>query len=334
MGTGGDSHSTFNISTTASIIASPLLVTAKHGNRAQSSLSGSADVLNAIAPVPPKLSAVTADNLAQIYTQTNYAFLFAPNFHPGMRHAASVRKELGIRTIFNLLGPLANPVDWAIEARVVGVAYQELGPVFAAALRFSGVRKALVVCGSEDLDEISCASPTNCWMLSESGEQETSDLQIGMQNNDNNQYHNDAYETSSRTSVRIETFQLSPSDFGLPAHPLSDVGGGKLPHENASKLMQILRNDPPSPAPTPTTASRTTENPILDFVLMNTAALLVISGVCEDDAPSMGPEGLIIKERGPGGQRWKEGVRKARWCIESGKALEQLQTFIEATNSV
>ena len=141
VGTGGDAHATFNISTTASIIASPLLLTAKHGNKAQTSMSGSADVLSAIAPRPPKIEAVRAENLVGLYEKTNYAFLFAPNFHPGMRHAATVRRELGLRTIFNLMGPLANPVDEFIEARVVGVAYQALGPVFAEALRLSGCRK-------------------------------------------------------------------------------------------------------------------------------------------------------------------------------------------------
>ncbi|KAK2809448.1 hypothetical protein FQN49_008615, partial [Arthroderma sp. PD_2] len=167
VGTGGDHHSTFNISTTSSIVASPFLMTAKHGNRAQTSFSGSADVLMHIAPTPPKISAVNSGNLAKVLEQTNYAFLFAPVFHPGMMYANPVRKGLGLRTIFNLMGPLANPVDWAIEARVVGVAYQALGPVFADALRLSGVTKAMVVCGEEDLDEISCAGKTNVWRIVE-----------------------------------------------------------------------------------------------------------------------------------------------------------------------
>ncbi|PTU18376.1 hypothetical protein P175DRAFT_0560271 [Aspergillus ochraceoroseus IBT 24754] len=314
VGTGGDSHSTFNISTTSSILASPLLMTAKHGNRAQTSFSGSADVLNAISPVPPKISAVTAQNLHEVYAATNYAFLFAPNFHYGMMYADNVRRNLGLRTIFNLMGPLANPVDWAIEARVVGVAYQALGPVFVEALRQNGCKKALVVCGMEDLDEISCAGKTNCWQLSEIPNPEYTEGEDS----------NDDEERVPRTIAKLESFQLEPADFGLPVYPLTAVYGRKMPKENAAKLMSILRNELPR------------DDPILSFVLMNVAALLVTSGVCESDTSNMGPgdDGQVITERGPGGGRWKEGVRRARWTIESGAALKCLEGFIEVTNKL
>jgi len=290
---------------------------AKHGNRAQTSFSGSADVLNAIVPVAPKIAALNASNITKVYEKTNYAFLFAPNFHPGMMYADPVRRGLGMRTIFNLMGPLANPIDWALEARVVGVAYQSLGPVFVEALRLNGSKKALVVCGQEDMDEISCAGPTNCWRLSE--------------------YPNPAYEgpavsdddemsddEAKPTLVKMDTFQLHPSDFGLPTHPLSAVFGRKMPKENAAKLMSILRNELPQ------------DDPILGFVLMNVAALLVTSGVCEAETSAMGPgdDGKVITERGPGGGRWKEGLRRARWAVESGEALKSLEGFIEATNKL
>jgi len=122
--------------------------------------------------------------------------------------------------------------------------------------------------------------------------------------------------------VRLERFQLQPSDFGLQSHPLSEVYGGKGPRENAAKLMSILRNELPR------------DDPVLNFVLMNAAALLVTSGVCEADASDMGPEDSreVIQERGPGGGRWKEGVRRARWAIESGEALRNLEGFIDITN--
>jgi anthranilate phosphoribosyltransferase len=255
-----------------------------------------------------------------VYESTNYAFLFAPNFHPGMKHAASVRRDLGIRTIFNLLGPLANPVDWAIEARVVGVAYQELGPVFAEALSLSGAMKALVVCGAEDLDEISCAGPTNCWMLRGVDNPDFEGVAAeGEGDGGDSTTSEDNDEAPPRRICQLETFQLSPADFGLPVHPLSDVFGGKLPRENAAKLMSILKNE------------LERDDPILDFVLMNTAALLVVSGVCEADECATGE---VIRERGPGDQRWKEGVRRARWCVESGQALQQLERFIEVTNAM
>lgn len=313
VGTGGDSHSTFNISTTASIIASPLLKMAKHGNRAQTSMSGSADVLNAIPPRPPKIESLTAELLPDAYEHTNYTFLYAPNFHPGMKYAATVRRELGLRTIFNLMGPLANPVEAHIEARIVGVAYQELGPVFAEALQLSGASKAMVVCGQEDLDEISCAGKTNCWLLREMenpdyrGDQEDQD--VGEDDSDD--------EAPPKYISKLETFELEPASFGLPTNPLSQVGGGGLPKQNAAVLMSILRNQRPA------------DDPILQFVLMNVAALLVVSGICDADTCESGE---VIKERGPAGGRWKEGVRKARWCIESGRALEEFEKFIEFTN--
>lgn len=290
-------------------------MTAKHGNRAQTSFSGSADVLQSIVPIAPNIDAVNAENLHKVYEKTNYAFLFAPNFHPGMMHANPVRRGLGLRTIFNLMGPLANPVDWALEARVVGVAYQSLGPVFAEALRQTGAKKALVVCGQEDMDEISCAGPTNCWRLSEYPNP-------AYKASDDGDDSSDEEDQNPRTLVKLDTFQLQPSDFGLPSHPLSSVYGRKMPKDNAAKLMSILRNELPR------------DDPILEFVFMNVAALLVISGVCEADTSNMGPgdDGKVITERGPGGGRWKEGVRRARWAIESGESLKCLEQFIEVSN--
>ncbi|KIX94420.1 uncharacterized protein Z520_09806 [Fonsecaea multimorphosa CBS 102226] len=312
VGTGGDSHSTFNISTTASIIASPILLMAKHGNRAQTSMSGSADVLNAILPKAPKIEALSAALLPEAYEHTNYTFLYAPNFHPGMKYAATVRRELGLRTIFNLMGPLANPVEAHIEARVVGVAYQELGPVFAQALQLSGATKALVVCGQEDLDEISCAGKTNCWLLRES---ENPDYRGDRDEEEEDDTSDD--EPPPKYISKVERFELEPADFGLPAHPLSQVGGGGLPRQNAAVLMSILRNERPP------------DDPILHFVLMNIAALLVVSGVCDADSCESGE---VITERGPAGGRWKEGVKKARWCIASGRALKEFEKFIDFTN--
>ncbi|TGJ80661.1 hypothetical protein E0Z10_g8097 [Xylaria hypoxylon] len=297
VGTGGDSHHTFNISTTSSILGSSLLLLAKHGNRASTSKSGSADLLMNMQPKPAQLDRITSDTISTVYQSTNYAFLFSPVFHPGMKHVASIRKELGWRTIFNLLGPLSNPLGDAIEARMLGVARDDLGPVFAEALRLAGARKGLVVCGKEQLDEISCAGPTLCWQLVK---------------NDNDD------------SVQVQHFLIEPKDFGLSAHPLSTVSPGKEPHENAEILRKILQGELPD------------DDPILEFVLMNTAALFVVSGICEADTSAMGPEddGKVITERGPGNGRWKEGVRRARWTIKSGEAWKQWSAFAEVTNTL
>ena len=320
VGTGGDGHSTFNVSTTSSIIASSLLLLSKHGNRASSSTSGSADLLKAIKPAAPDIEAVTSKSLPSIYQTTNYAFLFAPKFHPGMRHVAPIRKDLGIRTIFNILGPLSNPVEGMIEARVIGVAEQDLGPVFAEALRLSGVRKGMVVCGAENLDEISCAGRTFCWRLVERPNPEFG----GSQDREDDEFTTSDEEGQPRYIVEIEAFELSPSDFGISTHELSEVSPGKLPEENAETLMKLLRNE------------MAKDLPVLDFVLINTAALFTISGICDADSSRMGrgDDGKVVQERGPGGLRWREGVRRARWAIESGQALASLEGFIRASRNV
>lgn len=308
VGTGGDGHNTFNISTTSSIVASALLAMAKHGNNSSTSLSGSADLLQH-APRPPLISATTAQNLASIYEKTNYAFLYAREWHPGMKYAAAVRKEVPVRTIFNLLGPLANPVhdSGLVETRILGVARKDIGINFAEALRLSGARKAMVVCGDENLDELSCAGPTHCWYIHEK--------------TTTNGVTNGAHGAAD---VEITKFLLSPEDLGLPVHPLEQVHGGKGPQDNANILMQILRNERPE------------DDPVLQFVLLNTAALLTVAGVCEADSSKMGTgdDGKVITERGPGGLRWKEGLRRAKWCLKSGAALKQWEAFVEATNSV
>lgn len=245
--------------------------------------------------------AVTPETLHKVYEKSNYAFLFAPVFHPGMKYVAPIRKELGWRTIFNLLGPLANPVEGNIEARILGVARRDIGPVFADALKMTGARKAMVICGEEDLDEISCAGRTHCWRLVDRS----------------------THDGKSTSDVDIESFTVCAADFGLPAHELKDVSPGKEPHENAQILMKLLQGQLPK------------DDPIFDFVLMNTAALFVVSGICEVDTSDMGhgDDGKVIKERGPGGGRWKEGVRRARWAVESGEAWRQWRQFVDVSNS-
>ena len=319
VGTGGDGHSTFNISTTASILASSLLLISKHGNRASSSTSGSADLIQAIKPKAPRILSVTSTNLPAIYEKSNYAFLFAPTFHPGMKHVAPIRKDLGFPTIFNLLGPLANPVEGMIEARVVGVARKDLGSIFAESLRLTGVRRALVVCGAENLDEISCAGKTYCWRLVERPNPEFR----GSKNEEDEEYTTSDEEAPPRNFVKIDEFELQPSDFGFPEHALSEVSPGKLPEENAETLMKLLRNELPI------------DDPVLHFVLINTAALFAISGVCDADTSNMSPgdDGRVVQETGPGGLRWKEGVRRARWSIESNTALKMLEAFSEFSHS-
>lgn len=312
VGTGGDGHSTFNVSTTASIVASSLLVVAKHGNKASSSTSGSADLLQAISPRAPDIEAVTAERLPQIYEKSNYAFLFAPRFHTGMKHVAPIRKELGFRTIFNLLGPLANPLHDLIEARIVGVYQRSLLDIFAEAFKKSNADRVLIVCGAEDLDEISCAGITNCrWVIKRPNPNFR-----GSKDSDDDNYTTSDEEGEPRLKTVIESFELHPRDFGLETHDLREVSPGRLPKENAETLMRLLRGELKK------------GHPVLDFVLMNAGALFAVAGVCEKDDG----DGKFIQEQGPRGLRWKEGVRRASLAIENGKALEALERFVEATH--
>ncbi|KAK3070431.1 anthranilate phosphoribosyltransferase [Teratosphaeriaceae sp. CCFEE 6253] len=305
VGTGGDGHNTFNVSTTASILASPLLLIAKHGNNSSTSLSGSADLLLHAKPKAPVIAATTAANLPKVYEKSNYAFLYAREWHPGMRFAAPTRKEVPVRTIFNLLGPLANPVHdtGLVESRILGVARKSIGRNFADALLLGGARKALVVCGDEDLDEVSCAGATHCWHLREGDAAVKGEDEV------------------ERQEVVIEEFTLHPSDFGLPCHSLESVHGGQGPAENAEILLKILRSELPA------------DHPVLTFVLLNAACLLAVSGICEgDDGGKVAGE--VLAERGPGGLMWKEGLRRARWCVESGAALREWEGFVGITNEL
>lgn len=159
-GTGGDQSHLFNLSTlVAMTIASLGHKVVKHGNRAVSSHSGSADILEKLGyPLSEP-----ANQAAERVLNTNFAFLFAPAYHPAMKHVAPVRKELGVRTIFNILGPLANPA--AADVQLLGVYHSSLLPVMAEVLKLLGVTSALVVHSRDGLDEISPAAVTDYALL-------------------------------------------------------------------------------------------------------------------------------------------------------------------------
>ncbi|MGH7676789.1 MAG: anthranilate phosphoribosyltransferase [Gemmatimonadales bacterium] len=157
-GTGGGSVTTFNISTGAALVAAGAGASvAKHGNRSFTSRCGSADVLEALG-VAISLDAPTA---ARVLRETRMAFLFAPNFHPAMRHVGAVRRELGVPSLMNLLGPLANPAG--VRRQVIGVADADRAPLVAQALARLGTDHALVVHGRIGMDEISPCGPSDVW---------------------------------------------------------------------------------------------------------------------------------------------------------------------------
>lgn len=205
-GTGGDGRGTLNVSTAAAILLAGLGVhVAKHGNRSVSSRSGSADVLEAMGlPLD-----VAPSRQAEILRRCHIAFLMAPVHHPALRHAAPTRRELGVRTLFNALGPLANPAR--VSMQLVGVYDDELRERVARALGALGVRRAWVVRSCDGTDEISPEGETRVSILKPSGEVE-------------------------ETSVR-------PEDFGIAPSSLTHLDGGG-PEENAKALFSILRGEP------------------------------------------------------------------------------------------
>ncbi|GAA6016172.1 hypothetical protein JCM11491_003754 [Sporobolomyces phaffii] len=257
VGTGGDGHNTFNVSTTAGIVAAGAGARVfKHGNKAATSSSGSADILLSLGCPVTTLPPTSIPSLA---SASSFLFLFAPLYHPAMVHLAPIRKQLPFPTIFNALGPLINPVK--PQRLIVGVHSEYLGQVFAEALRLGGVEKAWVVCGKEGLDEISIAGETHVWEVERDAE--------------------------------IKYFTVDPSEFGLSSHPLSSVTGG-TPHENSELLLSLLRGEISS------------DDPVENFVVLNAAALLWVSGVVASKA---------------------EGVEAARKSLREGGAMRALETF-------
>ena len=162
VGTGGDGRDAFNVSTASGLVMAACgLPVAKHGNRSSSGNVGSADFLEGLGA---HLN-LSGKQIEHCIERCGFAFLFAQQFHPAMKHVAAIRKQLGIRTIFNLLGPLTNPAR--PSHKVIGVSDPRLGPVFAALLRTDGTRRALVVHSTDGLDEISPSAPTLVWEVNQ-----------------------------------------------------------------------------------------------------------------------------------------------------------------------
>ncbi|MAF86086.1 MAG: anthranilate phosphoribosyltransferase [Dehalococcoidales bacterium] len=204
-GTGGDGAHTFNISTAAAFVAAGAgLKVAKHGNRAMSSQCGSADVLEALG-VRIDLN---AKQVQRHLRKVGMGFMFAPSFHPAMEYATAPRREIGIRTVFNILGPLTNPAD--ASAQVVGVADGSLVKKLALVLQSLGCYHALIVHGEDGLDEITVTGKTKVCELKDDA---------------------------------IKSYSISPEDFGLPRAGLGDLRGGTA-GENAALMRSILAGVP------------------------------------------------------------------------------------------
>lgn len=200
-GTGGDGAGTFNVSTTAALVlAGGGMTVAKHGNRASSSRAGSADILKALGvriDLPP-------ERVEECINEIGIAFLFAPLFHTAMKYAAPIRQDIGIRTIFNILGPLTNPAGACIQ--VLGVYHQSLTDVLAKVLMNLGLRHCYVVHGADGLDEITLTGKTRI---------------------------------SEGKAGRITSYFVHPRDFGFAQVRLKDLAGGDA-EENARITKEIL----------------------------------------------------------------------------------------------
>ncbi len=201
VGTGGDGANTFNISTAAALVAAGAGVRiAKHGNRAASGSCGAADVLEALGvriELPPEA-------VERCINEGGIGFMFAQAFHPSMRHAGPVRREIGIRTVFNILGPLTNPA--AAQRQLIGVAYPELGEKVADVMRLLGSERTIVVHGAGGLDEIALDGETSVWELRDGN---------------------------------VESWTFRPDDTGLGRWSVDDLRGGDS-DTNAATMRRLL----------------------------------------------------------------------------------------------
>lgn len=257
VGTGGDSSGTFNISTTAAfVVAGHGVKVAKHGNRSISSKCGAADVLGALG-VNLQL---TAEQGAECIEEVGMTFLFAVVYHPAMKFAIGPRREMAARTVFNILGPLTNPAN--ATNLLVGVYDPKLTEPMAQVLGKMGCRAAFVVHGANGLDELSLTGPNRVSHLHEG---------------------------------QVRTFELDPTDLGLPRATLNDLLGGDA-EENAKIVRDILSGE--------------IQGPKRNAVLLNAAAAL--STECGDLAA---------------------GLEEARASLDSGAALRVLEAFVAKTQS-
>lgn len=257
VGTGGDGSNSFNISTTAALIISAAGVpVAKHGNRAASSKSGAADCLEAlgvnISPDPGKS--------AEILEKIGICFLFAQKYHTAMKYVGPIRKELGIRTIFNILGPLANPASPSMQ--IMGVYDESMLDPMAKVLSNLGIKRGMVVYGEDKLDEISVSAPTLVCEIKDG---------------------------------KLSRYTITPEEVGLQRYAKEELVGG-TPQENAEITKDILNG---------------AKGAKRDAAVINAGAALYIAGKADSI---------------------KAGVKLAEDIIDSGKANEQLQRFIELSN--
>lgn len=260
-GTGGDHSNSFNISTTATfLIAAAGVRIAKHGNRAASSRCGSADLLEGLS-VAVELS---PEKVVESVERVGIGFMFAPAFHPAMRFVGPARREIGIRTIFNVLGPLTNPAG--AKHQLIGVGHPDIAVKLAAVLGKLDSQHAVLVHSEEGLDEVGIKGSTQITEY---------DAQVG----------------------QIETYEVSPEDFGLERGAPEALVGGDVA-ENVRITLSILNGE---------------QGPRRSVTLMNAGA-----GIYAADAA----------------ESFEEGVRMAAEAIDSGRALQKMEDLVRVTQEL
>lgn len=260
-GTGGDHSNSFNISTTATfLIAAAGVRIAKHGNRAASSRCGSADLLEGLG-VAVELS---PEKVVESVERVGIGFMFAPAFHPAMRFVGPARREIGIRTIFNVLGPLTNPAG--AKHQLIGVGHPDIAVKLAAVLGKLDSQHAVLVHSEEGLDEVGIKGSTQITEY---------DAQVG----------------------QIETYEVSPEDFGLERGAPEALVGGDVA-ENVRITLSILNGE---------------QGPRRSVTLMNAGA-----GIYAADAA----------------ESFEEGVRMAAEAIDSGRALQKMEDLVRVTQEL
>ncbi len=258
VGTGGDGAGSFNISTTSALVAATAgMKVAKHGNRAASSKCGTADCLEALGVNIDQ----SPEKCVELLNEVGMCFFFAQKYHTSMKYVGAIRKELGFRTVFNILGPLTNPGSPTMM--LLGVYDEYLVEPLTQVLITLGVKRGMVVYGRDKLDEISMSAPTKICEIRDGW---------------------------YRSTV------ISPENFGLNFCTKDDLKGG-TPEENARITRDIL--------------SGKEKGPKRDAILMNAGAALYIGGIVDTLA---------------------DGVKKAGEILDSGKAIDTLEKFIEVSN--
>ena len=288
-GTGGDRLRSINVSTIASlVVAASGAKVCKHGGRASSSAVGAADVLEALGAVADLGPAGVARSIDEV----GLGFCFAPRFHPAMRFAGPVRKELGIPTVFNFLGPLANPAR--AKFQVIGVSDPAMADKMLGVLAANGTRRAMVVHGDDGLDELSTTGPSTIHELIRTPDAARSDSG-GTGDPTGDTAGDTTGDPAGDGTVAVNVYRIDPGDLGLARASLDDLRGGDA-SVNAEAIRRVVSGH---------------TSPHRDIALLNAAAALVVIGQVPDLAA---------------------GVALAASLIDSGRAATVLDDFIRVTN--